>query len=389
MSLKLKYFIKLVIYWVLHILYIFPIKKRNIYLISFAGKHVCCNPKYIYRYMKEHNMPYNYIWCSNNRDGINEKNVYFVKPNSLKSIFYMLTSGVFIANDQIPDYIPFRKKQMIIETWHGGGLYKKDTYGDDLNTWYLVKNYLAQQKRKKLSKFISSSELFTKYAVSDFYLSEDKFVPYGMPRNDIFFDNVLINDINKRIRQQFKIDEKSIIVIYAPTFRNNVKNVKFCFSLNIEELEKSLIKKTGKNVVFFMRGHHSFEMCGISMDLDKKNVINVSNYPDMQELICTSDILISDYSSTLWDWSLTKKPAFIYAPDLEEFIDNRGFYMPIEEWGFPVAQTNEQLCSNIENFNKTTFINSMIKHHKTLGNYEDGFATERIVNDIINHIGEI
>ena len=387
MALKIKYFIKLCVFCGLHIFYVFPIKKKNIYFVAFLGQHICCNPKYIYKYMKEKNLPCKYIWCCKNKSDSNDKSITYIKSKSIKSIFYLMTCGVIITNDQIPDYIPFRKKQMLIETWHGGGLYKKDTYGDELNTWYLVKSYLAQRKRKILSEFISSSALFTKNAIIDFSLPEEKFVSYGMPRNDVFFNNKLVNDINTKIRNQFEIEDNTIIVIYAPTFRNNVKNAEFSFSLNIEALEKTIMKKFGEKVVFFMRGHHTFEMCGISMNVDNNHVINVSGYPDMQELICASDILISDYSSTLWDWSLTQKPAFIYAPDVEQYIKSRGFYMPIEDWGFSVAQTNEQLIKNIEEFKESDFIDRMLKHQSTLGSYEDGHATERIVNDIMNHIG--
>ncbi len=380
MKLKIKYFIKICIYWGLHILYVFPVRKKLVYLVSFSGKHVCCNPKYIYEYMQKQNLPYVYVWCSENRDGIAAKNVIFVKPHSFKSIFYALVAGVYIANDQIPDYLPFRKSQMIIETWHGGGIYKKDGYKDSATFKYSVSSYLGQRKRQYLHYFISSSKLFTKYGIEDFSLNEEKFAPYGMPRNDIFFDKQRIVSARNKVRSLFEIEDNKTIILYAPTFRGDARFAEFDFTLDTVSISEAVKKRFSKDAVFFMRGHHTFEMADISME--KEDSINVSDYPDMQELICAADILITDYSSTLWDWSFTLKPAFLFVPDMEKYIAERGTYMPIEEWGFPYAKTNEQLSDIIQIFDETQFIKDMHKHHNDLGSFDCGTSAKTIVEDI-------
>jgi CDP-glycerol glycerophosphotransferase len=105
-------------------------------------------------------------------------------------------------------------------------------------------------------------------------------------------------------------------------------------------------------------------------------VIDVSDYPDMQDLLCAVDVLITDYSSSIWDFSFTHKPCFLYAPDLEEYKSNRDFYTPIEEWPFPLAKTNQELIENIKNFDSKEYIGKVNKHHKELGSYETGHATE-------------
>jgi CDP-glycerol glycerophosphotransferase len=97
----------------------------------------------------------------------------------------------------------------------------------------------------------------------------------------------------------------------------------------------------------------------------------------MQELLCAADVLITDYSSCMWDFSLTFRPCFIFAPDIKKYRDNRGFYTPIEEWPFPVAETNEQLAYNILNFNEEKYRNDVKQHHVNLGSFEKGTATKQ------------
>lgn len=112
-------------------------------------------------------------------------------------------------------------------------------------------------------------------------------------------------------------------------------------------------------------------------DLDKE-IVDVSSYEDMQELIYASDVVISDYSSCIWDVSLTGKPCFIYATDLKKYKKDRDFYTPISEWPFPVAENMEELINNINIFDENTYRLDIVNHHKKLGSFENGKACEQI-----------
>lgn len=107
-------------------------------------------------------------------------------------------------------------------------------------------------------------------------------------------------------------------------------------------------------------------------------VRDVSDYPEMQDLLCTADMLITDYSSSVWDYSFTYRPCFLFTPDLEEYKKKTDFYTPIEEWGFPICKTNEELRKQIEAFDENKFKQAMIRHHENLGSYEKGTATEEV-----------
>ena len=118
------------------------------------------------------------------------------------------------------------------------------------------------------------------------------------------------------------------------------------------------------------------------------NLINVTNYPDIQELMMISDIAITDYSSWIYDFVLSKKPGFIYASDIELYNDERGFYYPLERTPFPIATNNEELIKNILNFDNNEYLDKVEKFLKEKGCIEDGKAAYRVVEKIKEILGD-
>jgi CDP-glycerol glycerophosphotransferase len=152
----------------------------------------------------------------------------------------------------------------------------------------------------------------------------------------------------------------------------NPKNIDF--SLDSENVLKTLKGKFGFEFMLFYRTHYIFTPTTNSIN---DRIINVSAYPDMQELLCAADVLITDYSSSMWDFSFTQRPCFVFAPDLESYKEERNFFIPIEEWPFPIAENNDQLINNIKLFNESEYKNAVKQHQINLGSYETGTATEQ------------
>jgi len=113
------------------------------------------------------------------------------------------------------------------------------------------------------------------------------------------------------------------------------------------------------------------------------NYIDASNYPDMQELLYAADVLITDYSSSMWDFSLTRRPCFLYATDLNYYDLDRGFYSDIHTWPYPLAESNSALIKNIKQFNNDQYQKNIQKHWDALGSYESGHACETVANYIL------
>lgn len=370
-----------------------PVKKNRILISSYGGKQYSCNPKYIAEYLHQIEGGRFEIIVSILDPSF--KNVIpswmtTVKQYSLLFCYYYMSSKVIITNVSPSLIIPKKKNQLFINTWHGGGAYKRvgKTKDNDYTKAFAHKNRLYCNKNT--SAYISSSELFTKYHIIESYEYGGYILKTGMPRNDIFFYSKDRQDaIKDKVYHRLNIDKAKRIILYAPTihdnsYMNNLSNkydagVYENYWLDTKKLEDATHKRFGGEWVVVLRAH-----AGLKSYIE--NTVDASEYSDMQELLVASDILISDYSSSIWDFSYTYKPCFLYCYDLEKYDEDRGFYIPIREWGFPVCETFSELLDAIRTFDEKDFHEKMEYHHESLGGYEDGHASERVAGFILERI---
>lgn len=378
----IKYLIKNIIRQFLKIFWIIPVNPLKLCFQSFRGLQPTCNPLYIYKYLNEIHPEYKYIWLVKEIPEEKLQNVKYVKSKTFRWFYEILTSKVIITNNGFYSYIPLRKKTLIIETWHGGGAYKK------VGTSFEAKNKKSDEYKslmyyaKRLDYYISSSKKFTEIMAESTLVDEKKFLPIGMPRNDIFFDENLTNEINNNVRAALGFNKDDFIVLYAPTYRGGVRSAGFDINIDVKNLKDALYEKTNKNVVVLFRGHQLLRNHVDFNCFDK----DVSDYRVMQELLCATDMLITDYSSSMWDFSLLNRPCFLFVPDFDTYLNNRGFYTNPHTWGFPICKTNEDLRNQIMSFDKDEYISAIKKHHEILGSYEKGTSTKSISDLIIDHL---
>ena len=109
-------------------------------------------------------------------------------------------------------------------------------------------------------------------------------------------------------------------------------------------------------------------------------VVNATSYGDMQELLYVADVLITDYSSSIWDFALTRKPMFLFAPDYDSYKCERDFYTPVEEWPASLATSNRELFQNIFDFNTDSHVQKCREHLEALGSYENPESCEIVWN---------
>ena len=374
----IKLCIKVLIRFLLRIVSLFiPIKKRQICFESFDGRQISCNPYYIYQELLT-NYPFlDFIWIYNKNYN---DNIKWVKRGTWKYVYTLMTSNVYITNDDIPLYVPFRKKQIVINTWHGGGAYKR--VGTALQKRFSTRLHFKIYNNS-ISWFISNNQVFTDIISESFLVDKQKFLPFGQPRNDILFDSEKVKCLNAKVREHLFISDTDFIILYAPTYRS-FDNKVFDSDMQLDLIMDAVNKRFGCKCVMFVRGHHGLST--VNLRNNNLEVLNVSDYQDMQELLCAADMLISDYSSCIWDYSFLYRPCFLYTQDLSDYKDSQNFYTPIESWGFPVAKTSEELVEAINLFDANDFKQRMYHHHNELGSYENGSATKRITDLIMSHI---
>lgn len=368
----------------LRLFWVFKIDNNKILFMSFNGMQYSDSPKSISNNILEKNQNIKQVWAFNDKDkflNLEKKGIIISNTNSLHFIFHVLTSKAIIVNDFINTFLPIRKSQILLNTWHGGGSFKTVGMTSKSSTDYDL--FFFKIHRKMTNAFVSSSSYFNDTVLKRSFLYSGHVLECGMPRNDVFFKSD--PDISTKVKKYFGIEENKKIVLYAPTHRNiatasdflsNKKNV-----INIDNCLKALNQKFDGDFCFLFRAHHI-----ISFDSLDGASFNATNYPDMQELLYTADVLLTDYSSCMWDFSLMNKPSFVFATDLSEYINKRDFFMDIYDWPFAVAKDNEELTHNILNFDHNKFNTRINQYFNDLGSFETGSATQKVTDWIISRL---
>lgn len=198
----------------------------------------------------------------------------------------------------------------------------------------------------------------------------------GLPRNDLFFNSKEI-DIS-RIKRSLNIEEDKKIILYAPTFRGKGETNINYYGLDIDSIKNILENKFGGEWLVATRLHPNI----VSNDSISNNYMDLSKYPDMQELLLISDFLITDYSSSIFDMIEMKKPVFIYANDIDEYKKSRGLRDEYFKWGFSIAKSNDELVKDINNFDYDKYLSIVDELNKRFNTFDRGIASKKVV-DII------
>jgi CDP-glycerol glycerophosphotransferase len=118
------------------------------------------------------------------------------------------------------------------------------------------------------------------------------------------------------------------------------------------------------------------------------NLVDYSTYSDTQDLLIISDILITNYSSIIWDYSLMFKEGYLYVPDLKKYRLKRNFYIDIKNWPYPICKNFRNLIDAMKDYDSFKAHDKIKLHHKNLSSYESGKSCLLIENEIKNLMEE-
>lgn len=350
----------------LPISYLFPVKKGRVLLKSFDLKY-SCNTKYICEYLiKNHPDIFEPIYIINDKKTENclkSKGVKSVRDKSLKYFYYAFTAQFFITTFSYPLYLPKKRSQTVIETTHGCGLYKRLINSDD-----------SKWEHAKTDVCLSFADMLNRdgQLLKERHFTDEQILNAGSPRADIFFDkSYKCPDVKKILG----IDESKKILLYAPTFHKEWK--KRHIPDEFKNVLQACEKKFGGEFVLVNRDHN-FDLNCNNKEANDSYVYESNVIDDAQELIYSADVIITDYSSLMWDASFSGHPCFIYAYDLEEYYKTWTFYDPIEKWPFPVAQTLSELEDKISNFDGNDYNEKIRQYHERVGSFENGTACRQV-----------
>ena len=354
-----------------------PFHPKRIIFTSYLGKQYSCNPKYISEYIQKHAPEYEIVWAFQSPEEFSELEKYgirLVKYNSFPFIRLCLSSGYIVTNVRDMNHIPFTHRQTVINTWHGGGAYK--TVGSSTAVQSPSERFRQNIAHKTNLTFLSSSKAFTDLTLRNSFHHNGKILECGMPRNDILI-HTADSDLRKKVLDHFHLPADQKLLIYAPTYREN--KTASDYSFDTKAVKTMLSQRFGGNWSILFRCHYYIVEDAKNLSSD---YINASDYPDMQELLYAADMLITDYSSSIWDFSFTGRPCLLYATDLNDYQVSQGFYSDIHTWPFPLAESNQELLDNIQHFSFDTYTKAIQQHHEDLGSYESGTACWEVLKYI-------
>ncbi len=310
---------------------------------------------------------------------INELKKWFYGKEFFRE--YATAKALFLTDYFFPAYAcKPREGQSVVQLWHGCGAFKKWGYSTAEKKWGASK--------KELDRFpihntythvcVSSPEVSFAYAEA-FGCSENVVIPLGAPRTDIYFDPDFIKKSRGTIDEKFPQINGRKIILYAPTFRGD--SVGKSYIKNMLDVEK-MSEKLGNDYVLLVKQHpltadkFSIEGSSFAFDISKDIAIETA--------LCAADIVITDYSSLIFEYALLERPMIFFAYDLAEYEDARSFYFGYEGFvpGEIVVNTDE-IISEVKRL-ETDFDKEKIRRFRQ--DYMcacDGKSTERILNEVL------
>lgn len=356
--------------------WLFPIDPKLVVIVSYFGGGFGDNGKAVALKLLEKCPEMKIYWAvsAENEKSIPEK-IHVVRYRSLKYYRLMARAGIWIDNSRKSRDVIKRKGQFYMQTWHGMLGIKRVEKDAENN---LAANYIKEAKddSRMADVFLSNGKFFTELVRRAFWY-EGEILESGTPRVDELFNSDEAR--KKEIKKRAGLPTEKNFVLYAPTFRVN-GNLRY-YDLDYARL----LGQLGSGWCVAVRLHPNIaDMAGFLVCTEE--IYNVTAYPDMYELMAAADMFITDYSSSMFEAALVKKPVFLYTADLEEYITDRNFYFDLRELPFPLAENNDSLMETIIKFDYKEYLQNLDKFWKENETFEDGRAADRAAERILQYV---
>ena len=354
--------------------------QRKIVFNSFHGRGFCDDPKYIYLEFEKKKLPIKYIWLVNDLNVDMPHQIKKVKINSWLAYYHYLTAKIWIDNEKSNIKPPKRKGQFYLQTWHGSfGIKKVEQAIEDRLSQDYVK---AAKKDSSKTDLMYSNHQFQINLFKTSFWYNGKVIHSGLPRLSIILHPN--NQVKEKIYKEFNIPKNKKILLYAPTFRKNNSLVPYLWDYHL--ILSEMRKKFKEDFVLLIRLHPNISLNKIPYSFNK-DIIDATQYPDMDELMSIAQIMITDFSGTLIDMAIVHKPVFIFAKDFFEYINNdRGQSFPPEELPFSIATTEQEFIVNIRKFDFCNYKQHVNSFFQKIGLQEDGNGAKTIFNILNDHL---
>lgn len=320
------------------------VDNNQVLFVAYSGRKFDDSPKVLYEYMKKNNRYNNFklTWAFENPQNYPLDSSEKVKIDSLKYYYIALKSKYWITNSSITRGLNFKNKKTKYIIFQHGTLGIKKLGADIANN----NKSFKIKKEEEIDMFIIQGKKEAPILEKALNL-KGKIYELGLPRNDELYD-AGINEINVA-REKLNIPKNKKVMLYAPTFREFYKDNKLEsyveMPFDIEEMRKNFEDE----YVLLITAHYEVAKM-LNIPENDPFVINAFKYPYINDLLLSADIIISDYSSVVFDYAILEKPILCYAYDYETYMKERGTYIDLNSFFYDgVIKTQKELIDIIKN----------------------------------------
>ena len=355
-------------------LFIFSPLRDAILFESFQGKVIGDNPYAIFTEVRSRNPRFELLFTVNSKTKAPE-GAKAIRHGSLGWLRAIATSKVLVNNTNFPGYFRKRTGQTYIQTWHGTPLKR---LGRDIVDVVPTGSYLKMMDREaSFWDYLVSPSAYCSEVFAKTFGYRGKILETGYPRNDLLTAGLDKRDL---LRRSLGItDPNQLVVLYAPTWRDSKRTATGNWK-PVNFMDGSV----GSDVAVLFRGHtntHSAHSNQVA-----KGSIDVTNYKNVAELYLAADVLVTDYSSSMFDFSVTGKPMIFLAPDLDDYVAKRGFYFDFQQLApGPILRDSSFLRKALENIEqqKIEYGARYLAWQEKFNKLEDGLASKRVVDNTL------
>lgn len=334
-------------------------------IVANTGKSFSGSPYAIFQYMQAHEEydKYHIVWAFNHPEYFQGEFLNVVMMDSPEYVRTALRAKYWITDNNIERSLKFKNPgTRYLNTWHGVAL---KTIGND-------DKFSGSFDYSDIDFLCVSCEHDKRVYKTALNASPECFLECGMPRNDSLFGVSEADRFDIRMKLDIPVDKK--VILFAPTWRDSV-NGGDSFDLEIPVNFKKWREELGEDYMIMFRAHdRTSKLMNVEFD---DFVVNYSTYENLNDLLIAADILVTDYSSICFDWSILEKPFICFGYDWEEYKAERGVYFDANEVYYGgVLKTEEEVIHRIQTMNWPEEVEGVRKLKEEFMTYSKGNAAE-------------
>ena len=342
-----------------------PLNKKKVLFESFSKRTFSDNPKAIYQELAARDAGYECIWSLVNAKTDVGRGGKVVRFESLKYWYHMATAKYVVSN--FNQYrLCKRKGQVVVNTMHGVPLKHMGLS--------VAKSPTTIEKMKRTfaswDYFVTPCDYMSDILTGPHYGFKGEFVCAGYPRNDVVIAGGKDAQMREHVRERLGVPQGKKVILWAPTWRTKKR---FDLKLDLDKMREAL----GDEYVLVLRSHY-LESQYVPKSVYSDFVLNGHDYENVGEMMFAADVLITDYSSIMFDFSLLERPMIFFTWDYDNYMNEaRGMYFDLrEEFPSLMAATTDEVVKKFEDLD--ALLPDLERFHEKFNQYDCGDAAAKV-----------